>query len=116
MVLFSYLLWDRFIKRQTSGTSSDNEWQPMTTSDNEWQIVTTNDNEWYNEWYNEWQQVVQWMTTSDTMSNNQWLLITTSGTINKNEWKRIRPSKKAWFWFQNETKWVMYNYNIYSAI
>ena len=61
-------------------------------------------------------RVVQWMTTSDTMSNNQWLLITTSGTINKNEWKRIRPSKKAWFWFQNETKWVMYNYNIYSAI
>ena len=33
-----------FIKRQTSGTSSDNEWQQMTTSDNEWYI--------------EWQRVV----------------------------------------------------------
>ena len=29
-----------FIKRQTSGT----------TSDNEWQRVKTNDNEWYNDW------------------------------------------------------------------
>ena len=33
-----------FIKRQTSGTSSDNEWQRVTTSgttsDNEWQWVT----------------------------------------------------------------------------
>ena len=28
-----------FIKRQTSGTSSDNEWQQ----------VTMNDDEWYNE-------------------------------------------------------------------
>ena len=43
-----------FIKRQTSGTLSDNEWQRMTTSgttsDNEWQLVvqrvTTNDCEW----------------------------------------------------------------------
>ena len=41
-----------FIKRQTSSTSSDNEWY------NEWQRViqrvttsgTTSDNEWYNKW------------------------------------------------------------------
>ena len=47
-----------FIKRQKSGTSSDNEWcnewQLMATSDNEWQRVvqrmTASDNEWYNEW------------------------------------------------------------------
>ena len=43
------------VKRQTSGASSDNEWQRMTASDNEW----------YNEWQqvtasdNEWQRVVQ---------------------------------------------------------
>ena len=50
-----------FIKRQTSGTSSDNEWQRVTTSgttsDNEWQRVTTNDNEW--------QRVVQQVIKSD---------------------------------------------------
>ena len=55
---------DRFrrllIKRQTSDTPSDNEWQLMTMSDNEWQLMTTSDNEWYNEWQriatsdNEW--------------------------------------------------------------
>ena len=66
-----------FIKRQTSGTPSDNEcqrvatssktsdnkwqgvvkrvttgdnkWQRMTASDSEWKRVTKNDNEWYNE-------------------------------------------------------------------
>ena len=32
-----------FIKRQSSDTSSDNEWY------NEWQQVTKNGNEWYNE-------------------------------------------------------------------
>ena len=51
-----------FIKRQTSGTSRDNERQRVVqrvkTNDNEW---TTNDKECHNEWYNEWQQ----MATSD---------------------------------------------------
>ena len=55
-----------FAKRQTRGTSSDNEWQRMTTSgtmsDNEWQRVISNDNEWYNEW----QRVTQQMAMSDT--------------------------------------------------
>ena len=60
-----------FIKRQTSGASSDNEWynewqrvvQRVTTNDNEWQRVTTNDKEWQrvtrndNEWHNERQRV-----------------------------------------------------------
>ena len=32
-----------FIKRQTSGISSNNEWQRVV------QRVTANDNEWYNE-------------------------------------------------------------------
>ena len=52
-----------FIKRQTSGTSSDNEWQRVTTSgttsDKEWQRVTTSDNEWYNEWQRVVQQVIK---------------------------------------------------------
>ena len=60
-----------FIKRQTSDTSSDSEWQQVTTSgttsDNEWQRVTTNDNEWYNEWQRE------------TTSDNTWQRVTTSG-------------------------------------
>ena len=55
-----------FTKRQTRGTSSDNEWQQMTTSgttsDNEWQRVISNDNEWYNEW----QRVTQQVAMSDT--------------------------------------------------
>ena len=53
LTIKDHIFWS-FIKRQTSGTSSDNEWQRMTTSgttsDNEWQRVTTsgttNDNEW----------------------------------------------------------------------
>ena len=56
-------LWS-FIKRQTSGTSNDNdddewynEWQ---WSDNEWQWVIENDNEW------------QWMTASDKTNENEW--------------------------------------------
>ena len=54
-----------FIKRQPSGTSSDNERQGMVHR------VTTSDNEWYNEWQrmtasdNERQQVVQQITSSD---------------------------------------------------
>ena len=57
-----------FMKKQTSGTSSDNEGQQVTTSgttsDNEWQWVTTNSNKWYNEWQrvttndNKWQRVI----------------------------------------------------------
>ena len=93
-----YCVWS-FIKRQTSGTSRDNEWQRMTTSDNEWQQmttigttsddewqqVTTNDNEWQrmttsdNEWCNKWQRV--------TASGNEWQWVTasdSSGTANEN--------------------------------
>ena len=57
-----------FMKKQTSGTPSDNEGQQVTTSgttsDNEWQRVTTNSNKWYNEWQrvttndNKWQRVI----------------------------------------------------------
>ena len=68
-----------FIKRQTSGTSSDNEWQrvvqqvaTMTTSG------TTSDNEWYNKWYNEWQQVVQRVVQRVTTNGNEWQQMTTS--------------------------------------
>ena len=78
-----------FIKRQTSGTSSDNEWQRMTTSDNEWynewQRMTTSDNEWQrvvqqvttndSEWYNEWQRVVQRV----AKSNSKWQRVTANG-------------------------------------
>ena len=40
------------------------------------------------------------MTTND----NKWY----------NKWKRIRASKREWFWFQNEAIYVMSNYNIFS--
>ena len=48
------IFWVSFIKRQTSDTSSDNEWQQITMSGktsgnewyNKWQQVTTNDNKW----------------------------------------------------------------------
>ena len=98
------------------------------TSDNEWQRVTANDNEWYNEWQwvkttgatsgNRWQRMTksdsewQQMTTND----NEWQRMKTSGTMNENEWKRISASKKEWFWFQNETKYAMYNYNMFRNI
>ena len=67
-----------FIKRQTSGTSGENEWQQWQRGE---QRVTTNDNEWYNEWkraVNEWQRVVQRMATSDS------------------KWQRVTMSKKEW--------------------
>ena len=78
-----------FIKRQRSGTSSDNEWY------NEWQRVTTSgttsDNEWYNEWQqmitngNEWYNKCQRLTTSGTASDNKWQLVT-SNDKKCNEW------------------------------
>ena len=70
-----------FIKRQTNGTLSSNEWQRVTTSratsDNEWQQVlervitsgTTNDNKCYNEW----QRV--------TMNDNEWQRVTISSNF-----------------------------------
>ena len=58
-----------FIKRKTSGTSSDNEWQQMTTSGNEWQRVV--------------QRVVQRVTVSGTTSDNEWC----------NKWQRVTMSK-----------------------
>ena len=60
-----------FIKRQTSVTSSDNEWQRMTTRDNEW--------------YNEWQR----MTTSDSEWQRMVQRITTSGATSDKEWQRV---------------------------
>ena len=58
--------WQRVVQRmKTSGTTSDNEWQRMTTSDSKWQWMTASDNKWHNEWQqmtmidSEWQKVVQ---------------------------------------------------------
>ena len=42
--------------------------------------------------------------------------MTTSGATHENEWKRIRTSEREWFWFQNETMYELYNYNIFSNI
>ena len=71
-----------FIKRQTSGKSSDNEWQRMTMNDNKWynkwQQMATSDNKWYNEWW----RVVERVTTDD----NEWQRVAT----NDNEWQRVR--------------------------
>ena len=83
-----------------------------TTNDNEWQRITMSGTTNHNEWYNESQRV----TTSDTTSDNEWQRITTSGAMNDNEWKWMRASKREWLWFQNETKYAMYNYNIFSNI
>ena len=58
-----------FIKRQTSGTSSDSEWQRVgTTTDSEWQRVTINGNEWQRA-----TAVVQRMKTAQYTSKNGWL-------------------------------------------
>ena len=85
-----------FIKRQTSGTSSDNECcnelQRMTTNDNEWynelQRVTTSSTTSDNEWHNEW----QWMATSD----NEWQRVTTNENEWYNEWKRMKANESKW--------------------
>ena len=78
------------------------EWQRLATTSNEWcnecQRMATSGTTNVNEWYNEWQRM------------------TTSGTTHENEWKRIRTSKREWFWFQNETMYELYNYNIFSNI
>ena len=42
--------------------------------------------------------------------------MTASGTTNENEWMRLRTSKREQFWFQNETIYPMYDYNIFSNI
>ena len=61
--------WNRsFIKRQTSGTSCDNEWQRMV------QRVTTNDN------------VLQRMATSGTTSDSEWQRVVQRMTTSANEW------------------------------
>ena len=49
-----------FIKRQTSGTSSDNEWQRVV------QRVTMSGTTSDNEWYNEWKRLVQRMKANDS--------------------------------------------------
>ena len=64
------------MKRQTGGTSSDNEWQRVvqrmttscTTSDNEWQRVITNGDEWQRV-----RAVVRWMKTAQYTSKNRGL-------------------------------------------
>ena len=56
----------------TSGTTSDNEWQPMRTSGK------TNGNEW------------QWVTTSDTMNENKWKQMRAS----KREWFWVQNETK----------------------
>ena len=70
--------WQRVVQRvTTSGTTSDNEWQRVTTSgttiDKEWQRViqrvTTNDNKW------------QWMTASDSSDTTN-----ENGTVHFREW------------------------------
>ena len=98
--------WRRpFVKRQTSGTTSDNKWynewqqvvQWVTTNGSEWQRVTMNDNEWYNEW--------QRVTKSGTTSDCEWQRVRTSD----NEWQRVQQmttSNKKWQWVTaNDSEW-----------
>ena len=72
-----------FIKRQTSGTSSDNEWQRRTTSDNEW--------------YNEWQRVVQQVIKNGTTGDKERQRVTTSGRTSDNEWHQMTTSGNEWY-------------------
>ena len=85
-----------FIKRHTSGTSSDNEWQQMTTSDNEWyndwQRMTMSDNEW------------QRMTTSDHEWCNKWQRMTRSNKTSDNKWQQIAMSGSKWQQWYNQWK------------
>ena len=67
-----------FIKRQPSGTSSDNKWQRVV------QRVTTNDNEWYNKWH--------LVTTSSTTNDKEW-----------HKWQRMTTSHNEW---QRVVQWM----------
>ena len=92
--LHKHCLIGSIIKKQTSGTSSDHEWQRVTTSG------TTNDNEW------------QWMIASGTTSDNEWQRMTTSDnewqrlvqrvTTNGNEWQRVTISANFSFFQTRE--------------
>ena len=62
--VYKTIVYIRQTKRQTSGTSSEHEWQRVIKR------VTMNDNKWYNEW----QRVAQRMT-----SDNEWQQVTASG-------------------------------------
>ena len=106
--------WKRgsFIKRPTSNTSIDNEWQQVTRSDNEWhsewQRMTRSDKEW--------QRMVQRVTRND----NEWQRMTTSGTTSgttsDNEWQRMTMSgdfgQFSFFFERNlligTLKWTLY--------
>ena len=81
-MIYLHIFWRSFIKRQTSGTSSDNEWY------NEWQEMTTSDKEW--------QRVVQGVTTSGTTSDKEWYNEWQRMTTSDNEWQRITKSDNEW--------------------
>ena len=68
-----------FIKRQTSRTSSDNEWY------NEWHRIATSDNEW---------QRVEWkrVRTGDI----EWREVTTSGNFSQTSFFQI-----IWCWYES---------------
>ena len=82
-------IYRSFIKRQTSGKSSDsewyNEWQPMATSG------TTSDTTNDNKWYNKWQRVVKRVTKSDI----EWREVTTSSNFGQASFFQI-----MWGWYE----------------
>ena len=86
MFVFFICIWSvdlrSFLKRQTSGTSNDNEWQRVV------QRVTTNGNKW--------QWVVQRVTTNDNEWCNKWQRVTKSNTTSDNEWQQIAMSDSEW--------------------
>ena len=87
-----------FIKRQTSGTSSDSKWWRVV------QRVTTSGTTSGNKWYNEWQRVVQRVTTSGTKSSNEWQRVTANMAISDSEWQQ-------WYnkWKRHSTLQKMYD-------
>ena len=68
-----------FIKRQTSGTSSGNEWQRVI------QPVATSDNKWYNEW--------QRVTTND----KGWQRVVQQVIANDSRWQRVTRNDNGWY-------------------
>ena len=110
-----------FIKRQTSGISSDNEWQRVTTSgttsDNEWHQMTTSDNEWKRVTTSgaksdeEWQRVIQRVTTSD--NKKQW--VTASDSSIQPMKTAHYTSKNGWLPFFQWQKLMHYYFKVWMA-
>ena len=78
LITFFYIYFKLLIKRQTSGKSSDNEWQQMKSSDTMITTSVTTNN-------NEGKQVIQRMTPNDTEWYNEWKWVITICVTGENK-------------------------------